>query len=287
MTLCIAAACQERTKPRIVIATDWRTENGIAGAEIQDKLYWIGKNVAVMIAGTISRAIELKNTYVQFFEERERRNLPTTKANVIDVFKAPTIAYKRKLANEYTGLKYGLRYSEFLRSIAANQIPAEVAARVLSEIEKLEFDCELLLCFFLEGDSYILQVESDGSINVCESFGAIGSGSYIAESALFQREHEPDSTLGAGLYHVFEAMKLGTIAPGVGPDHTIDVLYPQGERDLEVSGYWLNDNGKKFMEREFKRRGPEKFSNFKKLPDDILDLDFPRPSTSRKSKGQQ
>jgi len=66
MSLCIAAACQDRGKSRVVIATDWKASAGIAAAEIQDKLYWIGDYMPVLIAGTITRAIELKDTYKQY-----------------------------------------------------------------------------------------------------------------------------------------------------------------------------------------------------------------------------
>ncbi len=73
MTLCVAAACKDNRRSRIVIATDWRAETPIASGDIQDKLYWIDNNIAVLIAGTVSRAIELRDTYRQFLEEREKK----------------------------------------------------------------------------------------------------------------------------------------------------------------------------------------------------------------------
>ena len=73
MTLCVAAACRDRGKPRIVLATDWRTESAVASADIQDKLYWMSDNIAVLIAGTVSRAVELRDTFKQFLEQREKK----------------------------------------------------------------------------------------------------------------------------------------------------------------------------------------------------------------------
>ena len=84
MTLCVAAACQERGKPRIVIVTDWRAEGYSAGADIQDKLYWITGDIPVLIAETITRAIELKDTYKQFFETRASRRIALTGSNLDD-----------------------------------------------------------------------------------------------------------------------------------------------------------------------------------------------------------
>lgn len=47
MTLCVAAACQDRGKSRVIIGTDWKASIEIATADIQDKLYWVTDNVPV------------------------------------------------------------------------------------------------------------------------------------------------------------------------------------------------------------------------------------------------
>jgi len=50
--------------------------------------------------------------------------------------------------------------------------------------------------------------------------------------------------LGRRSITFFEAMLLGSIAPGVGDEPTIDVLYPPGERSKGVYGAYLNKKGK-------------------------------------------
>ena len=58
MTLCVAAACTEKDKERVVIGTYWRIEGAIAaGAEIQDKLYWINDYIFVLVSGRVSLAL--------------------------------------------------------------------------------------------------------------------------------------------------------------------------------------------------------------------------------------
>jgi 20S proteasome alpha/beta subunit len=282
MTLCVAAACQERGKPRIVIGTDWRAGTETAAADIQDKLYWIDDNIAVLIAGTVSRAVEFKDTYKQFLLRRERQEKdkpeperePITAANLLDVFKAPSTIYKNKLVNEYIGLRFGMTYSAFLRCVAKKEIPDGVAEETLNNVKRIYPDCQLIILLFLDKRSHILKVDDDGSLESCESFAAIGSGADVAESVLYQREHEDDDSVGKTVYHVFEAMLLGSIAPGVGDEPTIDVLYPQGERSKGVYGAYLNKRGEALMKREFKKRGPKTFSNFPQIPDNCFDTDF-------------
>jgi hypothetical protein len=276
MTLCVAAACHDRGKPRIVIATDWRAEGYLAGADIQDKLYWVGDDIVVLIAGTITKAIELKNTIVQYVEQIQAQKLPGPKAaDLCDFFRTPVVQFKRKLVQEHIGLQFGLSYTEFLQAIGLNQIPETIASEAMGEIKRLDQNCCLLLCMFdADGVPRILKVDSDGTLEIVESFAAIGSGSPIAESVLFQREHVEDDVLGASLYHVYEAMKLGSIAPGVGKEFTINVLYPPDREHPHLHGDVLNKRGMAFMEKEFRERGPKPFTNFKRLPNRILDKDF-------------
>jgi 20S proteasome alpha/beta subunit len=279
MTLCVAAACEDRKKPRIVIATDWRAETSVASGDIQDKLYWIGDNIAVLVAGTVSRAIELRDTYKQYFSQREKREAqkpesekePVSASNLIDIFKNPLVIFKNKLANEYIGLKYGMTYKAFLSAIAKKEIPESVAEQDLAEIKRIGFDCCLIILLFLDKRPWILRVDDDGSLESCESFAVIGSGEDIANGVLFQRELEGDDPLGRAIYCVYEAMKLGSIAPGVGEFFTLDVLYPPGEKAKTIHGHWLNKKGQRFMENQFKRRGPKPFTNFPKLPDNCLE----------------
>ncbi len=278
MTLCVAAACQDHRKPRIVAATDWRAEGYVAGADIQDKFYWIGKDIAVLIAGNITRAVHLKDTFAEFLEWRAKANppkSPITKQTLVDVFMLPPILFKSKIAAQYVGLKYGMTYKAFLSAIAAKQIPQAIAEETLRDISKLKPECELILCMFSTDRSpSILKVAEDGSVDLVDSFATIGFGSYIADGVLFQREHQEDETLGATLYHVYEAMKLGSIAPAVGKEFTINVLYPPKGKDEHVYADVLNRKGIAFMDAQFKKRGPKAFTNFRKLPANVLERDF-------------
>lgn len=275
MTLCIAAACQDRGKPRVIIATDWKASIQVATAEIQDKLYWINDNTPVLIAGTISRAVELKDTYRNYFGRlgKEKPNESIKASELPDVMKRPLGIYKQKLANEYVSLRLGLTYKEFLEAVGKSQIPESVSSEVFNDISRTGLQCCLIIIIFIGKDPYIYRIDEDGTLQNCDNFAAIGSGSIIAEGMLYQRQQESGMTLGRTIYHVFEAMKLGSIASDVGEEHTIDVLYPPRERQEDVSRDTLTDKAKVFLNRKFQSLGPKPFVNMP-LPDGFLEKDF-------------
>jgi 20S proteasome alpha/beta subunit len=275
MTLCVAAICTDNRKHRIVVATDWRASTGAAGAENQDKLRWITPNMPVLLAGTVSRAIELRDTYRQYFKHLSEQSPPVniSEFNVMDVVKKPTALFKRKLVDEYTGLKFGLGYKEFRQAVANKEIPKSVATEAFTDIKSISLDCCLILPFFIGRDAYIFKVDEDGSVEECDNFAAIGSGSDVAEGSLFQRQQEEYMTLGRTVYHVYEAMRLGSIASDVGQEHTIDVLYPPMEGKNDMVGETTTKKADAFLAAKFKKLGPKKFVHMP-LPDGFWQNDF-------------
>ncbi|MGA9566616.1 MAG: hypothetical protein WBS19_13905, partial [Candidatus Korobacteraceae bacterium] len=255
MTLCVAAICQDRGNPRIVIATDWKASNVIAGAENQDKLRWIDDNTPAMLAGTITRAFELISTYRQYLDTLSKRNPPETitRLNRTDVIRRPAALQKNKIVDEYTGMKFGLSYKEFRIAVSRKEIPKAIAAEVYADIQRLDLDCCLIIPTFIEKTPFIFKIDDGGSIEECDNFAAIGTGETIAEAALFQRKQEDRMTLGRTVYHVYEAMRLGSIASDVGEEHTIDVLYPPGQRGPKIAMDTTTDKADKFLKAKFKK----------------------------------
>jgi len=262
MTLCVAAISgYGGRKPLLVIGTDWKASSGIAGAENQDKLRWVTPNIPLLLAGTISRAIQLFDTYRQYMEMLEKREPPVvlTDLNVGDIIRRPPTLLKAKLVDEYTGLKFGLSYKNFRLAVSRKEIPESVAVGAYADIRKINLDCEVILPFFVDREPYIFKVDSDGEVEECDNFAAIGSGSTIAEGSLFQRKHEDRMSLGRTVYHVYEAMRLGSIASDVGSEHTLNVLYPPGVRGEALSGDTTTKKADKFLKRKFEKFGPTQF----------------------------
>lgn len=261
MTLCIAAVCQERNHDRIVIATDWKAGSEEFAAENEDKLYWITDDIPVMIAGCISRAVELKNTYARYFVWMSQRNpaLTVKAESVADIMKRPLAIYRRKRADEYTYDKAKVSFKEFLEAVGKNQIPHAVAVKIFAELEKLDLEAEIIICLFGEDGTAFVYKVSDAGVELCNNFVAIGTGSLIAEGALYQRKQESRMQVGTTLYHVFEAMKLGAISPTVGNEHTLNVLRPRtAQRTVKDLMLETSEQTDKKLNKTFAKYGPKK-----------------------------
>jgi len=284
MTLCIAAICKERKgknkDPRIVIATDWKGENPIAGAETTDKLYWIHKGCPVLIAGTVSRALELKDTYRQTFLPLLLANpkAPMVADNAFDVLKTALPIYKRKRAEEYIGTTLGVGYEAFLQN--RDKLGDETFRALIRDVGKIEQEGELLICTFvpfrldapeLDMVPLLFRVQ-DWEVIECDNFTTIGSGGPVAEAALFHRAHDERDSLATTLYNVFEATKLGSIAPGVGKHFTISVLYPPNE-DGETVTRDVSAKGIKYLEARFREFGPKPTKSLE-FKEEYLDTAF-------------
>lgn len=256
MTLCIAAACQDRRKPRLVVSSDWKVELNVSSAEIQDKFYWVTEYWIALVAGSSSRALELVNTYRASFKAMHDKKIELTKANIIDVVKNPLRTYKRKLADEYVSLKLGLSYKEFLDK-GKGYLPEKQFEEMCRDIAKIKLGCDILLCTFQFGTSYIFRIDRSGECEVCENFAAIGTGTDIAEASLCQREHEGDLSLAQALFHVYEATVLGSKAPGVGKESAISVLSLAEDKGIQMQG--IQEAGWRFLERAFKKLSIKQF----------------------------
>lgn len=258
MTLCIAAVCQDRGRDRIVIATDWKAGNDMAAAENEDKLYWITDNMPVMIAGTVTRAVDLKNTYAQWFmEHAEPATIRVEK--ISDNLREPLAEFRRKLADEHLTCKFQLSHQGFLEAVGKRQIPESIASEAFSDLGKLDIESELIMCFFSnEGTAFVYKVDDHG-LELCNNFAAIGSGSIIAEGALYQREQDYRDTVGTTLYNVYEAMKLGSISPTVGEEHTLNLLKAPSKKGETVKSTMADTSTAtdRLLEKKFRKHGPK------------------------------
>ncbi len=221
-----------------------------------------------MIAGTVSSAIELVNTYARYFTALKDKNVAFTNTNIVDHVKRPLVLQKNKIADAYVGKLLGITYKEFLLT-GKKRLPKKRFADIVLDIEDLDLECQLILCSFVDGEAQIFKVDSDCSVEVCEHFAAIGSGSNIAESVLFQREHEGDLPVGHALYAVYEAARLGSKAPGVGNQHALSVLLPP-KKGGEISYSRVSEKGFRFLDKKFRQYGPKQFYRFG-LPDGTLE----------------
>lgn len=271
MTLCIAAACQdEKGRDRVVIGTDWMATGEIAaGADIQDKLYWVNDDIAVLVSGVVTRAIELRDAYRFELESMKAKKEKLNHRSIRRFIKAGPRLLKKDIAEEVVSFATGLSYAEFRRAIKTGEMTREVANGVFQAIEAKDLECEVIIVAFVDKIPFIFQVERSGHVEERDNFALVGEGTYVAEAMLYFRKHESSDPAAMALYNVWEALYMAARRVGtVSKTHSIDMLIPPGERSTHSTVYTLTDAGFKFMKKLFRDQfGLRRISKFPDLPD--------------------
>jgi 20S proteasome alpha/beta subunit len=264
MTLCIAAACEHEEKPAVVLCSDWRGETDSAGAEIVDKFRWVKDGWPCLIAGSVSKADELVETYERHLEKKT-----LTRLTLVQELKIPLQQRKTEIANEYVQRILGISYSEFLRD-GLRQLPQEFFQQTVNAIANLGLECDLIIAGCLQDESgdhltEIFRTDLWGNLFRENDFSSIGSGANVASAALFQREHTSSADLMTTLYHLYEAKRLGEVSPGVGTQTSLDVLFSDGTvREVTEECF-------KYLEKLYRRFGPRPVSSKLQFKADFLD----------------
>ncbi|HZL69586.1 MAG TPA: hypothetical protein VFC29_19900 [Candidatus Limnocylindrales bacterium] len=254
MTLCVAAQCVDGEKNKVVFASDFSVETEISSAEIESKLGFVGdEDYPVLYAGSSSRARELGNVLNDILMARGEEE----SGLMSDYCKQAVKQQKAKLADEYVGALLGMSFESLLRQ--RDRFPEELYRDTLNEIARMSLGCDLVLIAFSSGQSQLIRINGTG-VNVggtelCFNFAAIGSGFYLAEASLFQREHSSDDSLEDTIYQVYEAMVLGAKAPGVGEDFHISIASDAGDHieweHLDDALYF------DYLAKQFRKFGPK------------------------------
>jgi 20S proteasome alpha/beta subunit len=271
LTLCIAATCQdEKGRDRIVIGTDWMATGEIsAGADIQDKLYWVNDDIAVLVSGVVTRAIELRDAYRSELESMKAKNEKLNYRSIRKFIKAGPRLLKRDIAEEVVIFATGLPYADFRKAIQTGQITRDVANGVFRAIEANDLECEVIIVAFVDKIPFIFQVERSGHVEERDNFALVGEGTYVAEAMLYFRKHESSDPAAIAIYNVWEALYMASRRVGtVSKTHSIDILVPPGERGVHSTAYTLTNSGFKFMKKQFTDKfGVRRITKFPDLPD--------------------
>jgi hypothetical protein len=262
VTLCVAAECVHEGEARFVFAKDFAVETEVASAEIEAKWTRIGKaDLPALIAGSASRALELAGVIGERLDS-DASNGET----LIQIARSGVKEFKYKLADEYIGTHLGIGYDRFLTE-GAQILPAETRREMVEGVRSITLGCSLLWLPFDSDDStVIIRINDSGFVERCSHFAAIGSGMYIAEASLFQREQSNEKSLGDTIYHIYEAMKLGAAAPGVGENFSLHIVSAPKSPSEQVKLQWITADYDKYMEKMFMKFGPKKVTEIKFRP---------------------
>lgn len=264
MTLCVAAICKKSNyKDVVVMATDFQVEGETTRADIGKKRALVGwEYQPVLLAGTLTRATQLMQEISRTMGEHKL--LP--KDEWPRMLRVAVRQQKRALAEEYISGCLGMEYEEFIDK-GKEKLPEEVFRDMAYQITKQELGCTILFVGFSQNDPNLYRVHESGLVEECTNFAAIGSGAYIAESSLFQREHRDKDGLGITIYRVYEAMRLGSYAPGVGKKFRIVIAeweyFCDGTEENTtnegiVSYSRLKPEYYRYLETQFRKFGPRR-----------------------------
>jgi ATP-dependent protease HslVU (ClpYQ) peptidase subunit len=254
LTLCIAAPCLDKSKPRIVVSSDWRTELGtLLAAEVQNKVYWVFKGSwCVLIAGSVPSALSLLTTVRQSINPKK-----LTRRSIEDELNKAVLKHKSKLTKRYVKSRHNVS----LKYLRAHKSEFDKGAwtETLASIEKTNLDCSLIICTFMKSEPLVFEVTEDASVFRVERFAAIGSGSAVAGAILSFRQQHEELSLEETAYNVVEATKFARKAkvPGVGKVHAFSVLSPKGKQRR------LRQGGIRRLSKYFGKYGPQKIGELK------------------------
>jgi len=256
MTLCIAAACQEFFKDRIVIGFDRKISSDIWSSETEFKMEeLIPRQLLALFAGTVSEARELLLIY-----RHEVSSLPA-RAEMLEKLREPLRIHKRRKVESLVARRLGLTYDQFLDR--GDQIEETMRSQIFTAIDGLSIDVDLLIAgFYIDKTlnnalrSQIFQVQQE-DVEVHHNFACIGAGAASAEFTLHRREQDAALELDATVYNVYEAMKLAQIAPSVGKDIHIVTLEPVEEGGGEYTLQLLTREGTNVLSEYYERFGPK------------------------------
>jgi hypothetical protein len=260
MSLCVAAVCRSKSEPRIVLAFDLKISNDVFSSETEFKLEDVAPHlkIAALFAGITSEARELISIYRTHLLESTELNV----AEAAEQFRVPLRIRKKRMIESFVQARLGTTYEEFLDR--REQIDSSLRTAMLNRINDMTINVELLIVGYLPdvilgyppANPVIFKVIWD-DVEQHEHFACIGAGAPTAEQALHRREQSNSLELGNTLYNVYEAKKLGELAPSVGSFTHMVVVEPPTK--IRSSHYFnsVSSEGKKFLEDYYKRYGPK------------------------------
>jgi len=185
---------------------------------------------------------------------REARMRFEAGENTIDQIKTSCKeAYRRQLQGRITDEvlgRYGLDLASFKQN-GLKQFGRAVFNDLCLQIDRINFDCEFLICGFdKDRKPYIFTLANPGIAVEYSTpgFWAIGSGASSALSTLFFHRLKPGTQLTKAVYHVCEAKFMAESALGVGTRTTVFILHKAGELEAlgsrlveEIKNAWISE----------------------------------------------
>jgi hypothetical protein len=252
VTLCIAAACQEEGKPRVVVCSDWKSSSSLGSSQTSDKLRWL-KRKPTWLALTAGKERAIESLVRRYRKELESEG-DITDSNAEEIFERIAKRHLQKVKSDCVERELGVSYDYFRTHL--DEFPPQIQIGMFNRVSRTDLGVSLLVLGFVKvgrksQQPLICKVGSDGSTSICPHFGAIGEGWLVATPSLLRREFSSNVSLKKAIYQLYESKTLAETVPSVGDDTSVDVFYPNGTlRSITKSGY-------SYLDKMLKVYGPK------------------------------
>ena len=259
VTVCIAGICDWHAQPSIIICTDTKLSlSGFTSFDSAIKIAWAAPNAVALMADDPSRAKELIHLY-QRHMVLDHGPIALTRQNALDEVRKPAYRQKLRIIDEYFQRKWGVTYERY-REGALNNLPERARDDIIRDVDGLTLGCQLIITPFVQDEPRLFTVSDDATASELDHFAVIGSGAWIANASLCQRQYNRMLDLKTALYYVYEAKKLSEAEGHVGKRTHMAVF--QNTRMLFVS-----DSGMETLESWFWKFSPQPVANVT-IPED-------------------
>jgi hypothetical protein len=250
MTVCIAALCKDEDGvPAIVLCSDNLGSTPLGNKSLIIKTRPLAGTWRIQTAGAEGDLNLLEKLLTRSFRELHGSNEGMDETNVLPAIRAAHQELKRQKASEYTQLKWGMTYENFLSS--KNKFPDDEYRADVFAIGQIPLRTECLISGF---DRYGLPmlVQADGAqgSSIQEDFAVAGEGSLLARSALLARGHHDGASLNETLYYVYEAKRCAERVRSVGDLTQLMVVWPYKNRRVLTAGFH-------YLAEKFAKYGPQ------------------------------
>lgn len=219
MTVCIAAKADVTKDPRIVLCCDSKLSLGFTSSDCGLKLMSLGNNWFCMMSGDLGLALRLATKYRNFLSANV-----VHESTVEEQLRIPLIEFGRSLIAD-SAAKYGVTLEHYM---GGENLRQDIVSLIKADIEAHRATgAELIIAGFAKPSMEpIIAKVGDYGVSLFEDSACIGSGGYIAEVILNERDHAKYRDFNRVLYTVFEAKRFSERAEGVNKTTYIAVLTP-------------------------------------------------------------
>lgn len=241
MTVCIAVGADNSTSGngKIVLCADTLISGPMGKSETKLKIRHLAGNWRLLVAGGDDIVPTGKIISDSFLDAR-RDGIDEDVATKL--VRDALAKRKRVKTEEYTQAHYAMSYDEFVRT-GKDKLPDEEHRLAWAEIRSMKLDAEFIVAGFTpDGFPALIETNTKGETLIREDFAVIGSGCYLAQATLMQRQVADVSSLWRNLYAAFEAKRFAEGETAVGKETFIRILTPTGDmRVTAVGEAWLNE----------------------------------------------